>query len=188
METMRSLPVFFGITGPSFCLAPDAFNPPSSHFDKNTSEKFKRRIDLNFSFFITNYAAITAGTSFIVILLHPKMVIYCGVLYMLWKIHSIIAKESILLVFMNQNIGKYLTIEIRTRALYLMTIWVVVVYCLQPVLTALTLSLLMVLVHAVMRDPKQVENGFVSVGGKMRSYRENDSDDGNDSSGSEVMV
>jgi len=107
---------------------------------------------------------------------------------MLWKIHSIIAKESILLVFMNQNIGKYLTIEIRTRALYLMTIWVVVVYCLQPVFTALTLSLLMVLVHAVMRDPKQVENGFVSVGGKMRSYRENDSDDGNESSGSEVMV
>lgn len=178
---MRSLPVFFGITGPSFCLAPNAFNPPSSHFDKNTAEKFKQRIDLNFSLFISNYVAITAGTSFIVILLHPKMVIYCGILYALWKIHNAIAKESIPLVVMNQDIGKYLTIEIRTRALYLMTIWVVVAYCLQPFLTALILSFLMVIVHAVMRDPKQVECG-------MRSYRGNDSDDENDSSGSEVMV
>lgn len=183
LDTIRPLPIFLGISGPSFCLAPDAFTPPSKHMDKYTAEKVKNRIELNFAYFISNYALIAAGTATVVILMHPKMIIYSGIVYSLWKLHTVAVEKNIPLVVGGKDIGQYLTVEIRTKLLYAITLWVVAIYCLRPFLLATVLTFLMIAAHAVMRDPKQIEGSR-----SMSSYKDADSDDENDSSGSEVMV
>ena len=201
MDTLRPLPIFFGITststGPSFCLAPDAFTPPSKHMriDKHTAEKVKQRVDLNFAYFMTNYALIAAGTTVVVILMHPKMIIYSAVVLSLWKIHNVVVEHNIPLVVMGNDVGRYpyLTVEVRTKLLYGITLWVVVVYCLRPFLLATGLTTLMVAAHAMMRDPKQLEgtrytsitSSSSSAAAAVSSYKDIDSDD---SSGSEVIV
>jgi hypothetical protein len=178
MDTIRPLPIFLGITGPSFCLAPDAFTPPSKHMDKYTAEKVKNRVDLNFAYFISNYALIAAGTYCVVILLHPKMIIYSAIVYFLWKIHNVTVENNTPLIVIGVDIGRYLNVEIRTKLLYVITLWVVAFICLRPFLLATGLTFLMVAAHAMMRDPKQIE------GSRLMSYK----DDSDDSSGSEVMV
>lgn len=196
MDTLRPLPIFFGITststGPSFCLAPDAFTPPSKHMriDKHTAEKVKQRVDLNFAYFMTNYALIAAGTTVVVILMHPKMIIYSAVVLSLWKIHNVVVEHNIPLVVMGNRIDvgryPYLTVEVRTKLLYGITLWVVVLYCLRPFLLATGLTTLMVAAHAMMRDPKQLEGTrYSTTAAAVSSYKDIDSDD---SSGSEVIV
>lgn len=182
MDTLRPLPIFLGFSASSLCLAPDAFTPPSKHMDKSTVEKIRQRFDLNFAYFISNYALIAAGTCIVVILLHPKMIIYSCIVYAFWKAHNIMVKENIPLIVMEKDIGQYVSVEARTKILYAITCWVVVMYCLKPFLLASGLTLLMVATHAIMRDPKQIENAKSCI-----SYKD-ESDDENYSSGSEVLV
>jgi len=150
--------------------------------DKTTVEKVKRRVDLNFAYFLTNYALIAAGTCVVVILMHPMMIIYSVIVYSFWKAHTIMVKNNIPLVVFDKDVGQYLSVEIRTKLLYVVTLWVVIMYCLMPFLAASGLTFLMVFTHAVMRDPKQIESGKASY--------KNDSDDEHSggSDGSEVMV
>lgn len=190
LETLRPLPIFLGITGPSFCIAPDAFTPPSKKMDKNTLEKVKQRVNLNTAYFLTNYSLIATGTFVVVVLLHPMMILYSVIVYFLWKMHNIMVKDNIPLLVMGKDMGQYVTVEMRTKILYFVTLWVVVFYCLIPFLLATGLTALMVITHALLRDPKQIETGRSAL-----SYcKDNDSDDDNDddgnddSSGSEVMV
>lgn len=187
MDSIRPLPVFLGMTGTNFCLAPHAFNPPSTHIDKDTAEKYRQRMDLNIAFFISNYALISIGTCIIVILLHPKMVIFCGLLYSVWKAHNAIIKHDIPLIVIDHDVGKYVTIQVRKKILYFMTFWVVVFFCLKPFILAFGLSFMMVLFHAIMRDPKHTEK--YSIGTISHPYTDQLSDEENDdSSGSEVLV
>lgn len=45
LDTLRPLPLFLGLTGPSFCIAADAFSPPISLTpDKSSLEKFLSRL------------------------------------------------------------------------------------------------------------------------------------------------
>mmetsp|Transcript_20877 Transcript_20877/g.30577 ORF Transcript_20877/g.30577 Transcript_20877/m.30577 type:complete len:233 (-) Transcript_20877:73-771(-) len=181
MDTMRPLPTFLGITGPSFCLAPDAFTPPTKKMDKNSAEKISQRIYLNFTYFLTNYAFIAAGTCIIIILLHPRTIIYSIIVCALWKMHDMTEQQNTPLILMNRDVGQYITVELRTRLLYAITLYVVVLHCLKPVITAVGLTGLMIFSHALLRDPKQIEHGS--------SYMDDESsDDDCDSSGSEVMV
>lgn len=195
LETLRPLPIFLGITGPSFCIAPDAFTPPSKKMDKNTLEKVRQRVGLNTAYFLTNYSLIAAGTCVVVVLLHPRMIFYSAVMYILWKMHNVMVRDNIPLIVMGKDMGRYLTVEVRTKILYFFTLWVVVFYCLIPFLLATGLTAFMVLSHALLRDPKQIESGR-----GISTYKDNDSDDDNDnyndngddgnddSSGSGVMV
>lgn len=185
MDTLRPLPVFLGVTGQSFCFAPDAFTPPSKKMDKSTIEKVTQRVNLNIAYFLTNYALIAAGTCVVVILMHPIMIIFSTIVYAFWKVHSVMVKDSVPLIIMEKDVGQYLTVEVRTKILYIITLWVVACYCLTPFLLATSLTALMVFTHAVMRDPKQVESGR-----GLAAHKDNDSDDENDDSsgGSEVMV
>ena len=66
-------------------------------------------------------------------------------------------KNNTQLVFMEKDIGQYITVEIRTRILYAITAWVVVAYCFLPFLTVVSLTSLLVSFHAFMRDPKHIE-------------------------------
>ena len=168
MDTIRPLPVFLGITGPSFCFAPDAFTPPSKKFDKNTAEKVSQRITLNFNYFLSNYALIFAGTCVIVTLMHPGMIIYSALVYLLWKGNKAMVDNNVKLILMDKDIGEYITVEKRTKILYIITAWVVVAKCFEPFLIVVSLTTLLVLFHAFMRDPKHIET--------IRFH----SDDGND--------
>jgi len=181
VDTLRPLPVFLGITGPAFCFAPQAFTPPTTHLDKNTREKIQQRIKLNFAYFLTNYALIASGTSVVITLMHPIMIMFIGIMWLLWKIHEVIVQHNIPLEVMGMNLGQHLSVTNRTRILYIVTAVVVVVFCLIPFLMAIIISGLIIISHAVMRDPKQVESG--------NSFKRGvyDSDEDTDS-GSEVMV
>jgi hypothetical protein len=157
--------------------------------DKNTLEKVKQRVGLNTAYFLTNYALIASGTCVVVVLLHPKMIFYSIIMYLLWKAHNVMVNDHIPLVVMGKDIGQYVTVEVRTKILYVFTLWVVVLYCLKPFLLATGLTCLMVISHALLRDPKQIETGR-----SMSYYKDNDSDndidndENDDSSGSEVIV
>ena len=181
MDTIRPLPIFLGITGPSMCFAPDAFTPPSRKLDKNTAEKVSQRVSLNFSYFLSNYALIFIGTCIIVTLMHPGMIIYSCIVYLLWKGHTMMVKNNTQLVLMEKDIGQYITVELRTRILYLITAWVVIAYCFIPFVTVVSLTTLLVSFHAFMRDPKHIEAN--------RHYTDDNSSGSEaDSCGSEVVV
>jgi len=122
--------------------------------------------------------------------MHPKMIIYSAVVLSLWKIHNVVVEHNIPLVVMGNRIDvgryPYLTVEVRTKLLYGITLWVVVLYCLRPFLLATGLTTLMVAAHAMMRDPKQLEGTrYSTTAAAVSSYKDIDSDD---SSGSEVIV
>mmetsp|Transcript_3141 Transcript_3141/g.4580 ORF Transcript_3141/g.4580 Transcript_3141/m.4580 type:complete len:259 (+) Transcript_3141:171-947(+) len=198
LDTIRPLPVFLGISGPSLCFAPNAFTPPSKKLDKNTAEKVSQRITLNFSYFLSNYAMIFIGTCIIVTLMHPAMIIYSSVVYFLWKGHKIMVENQTPLVVGGKDVGQYVTVELRTRILYIITAWVVVAYCFRPFMIVVNLTGLLVMFHAFMRDPKHIDSfnspsSLMLPSGLGRQYGDesslnSSSGDEGDSSGSEVVV
>lgn len=178
LDTVRPLPTFLGISGPSMCLAPDAFAPPLKKIDKDTAEKVTQRFSLNFAYFVSNYALIFIGTFIIVTLMHPGMIIYSSVVYGLWKGHGFMIKNQTPLVIMGKDIGAYITAETRTRILYLITTWVVMAYCFKPFVIVVGLTGLLITSHAFMRDPKHIESN--------RNFLDDSGSDA--SSGSGVVV
>ena len=185
IDTIRPLPVFLGFDGLSMCLATNAFTPPSTKFDKETSEKISQRIKLNTSYFLSNYVLIAVGTCIVVTLLHPIMIMFIVMMYILWKTHAIMVEANIPIVIMGKDLTHVLTPQVRTHVMNILTLLVVIVYCLKPFLTAVGLSGLIILSHAIMRDPKQIETAAALI----KKYGADDSDgsEGTDS-GSEVLV
>jgi len=180
LDTLRPLPVFFGITGPAFCMAPNAFTPPTTHWDKNTTEKIQQRIKLNFAYFLTNYALIAFGTSIVITLLHPIMIMFIGIIFLLWKIHHVIVQHDIPMEVLGIDLGQHLSVVNRTRILYTVTGAVVITNCLIPFLMAITISGFLIISHAIMRDPKQIESG--------NSFKRGSVDSDDSDSSSEVLV
>lgn len=182
MDTLRPLPMFLGVTGPSFCLSAGAFTPPTSHMDRTATEKIRGRIRLNFLFFLSNYAFLTFGVAIVVSLLHPGMLFFLGILWGLWSLHEFLISNE-LLVF-GRNLSVVMTISQRSLLLTIVTFIVIVWKCLFPFLVVLVVSGLMVLSHATMRDPKHIESSkdFRHRGGSA------DSDDESASNESGEMV
>jgi len=157
METIRPLPMFLGITGPSFCFSPEAFNPPSKKLDKSTFEKVKNRLTLNFSFFVSNYALIVLGTSVVIALSNTEMIMYVALIWTLWWFHTYTVKNHIPISLAGKNLDDYISNRTRSNALTVATFIVVLFYCLVPFLSMICISGLLILSHALMRDPKHVE-------------------------------
>lgn len=98
----------------------------------------------------------------------------------------------------HQDVTKYIpSIDTRTKILYGLTFWVVLYHCLRPFCTIVGLTSLMVIFHAIMRDPKQVESTSIQIVagghyGKYKSGKHHDKDDddehGNDSEDSGIIV
>lgn len=182
MDTVRPLNMFLGISGPSFCLSPEAFNPPVRKVDKSTPEKFKSRLKLNFAFFLSNYAVVTAGVALVTALMHPGMLIALGLLWSIWGLHTFLISNEVILF--GRNIGTLVSISHRANALILITTVVIVWKCLYPAITVVAISGLIILAHAMFRDPKNIDTS-----GKYRSGGSDDDDDsGEDSHDSEVLV
>lgn len=158
LDTLRPLSIFLGITGPTLCFSPEAFNPPSRKIDKTAPEKVLTRIRLNFAFFLTNYALITAGSAIIVSLMHPKMIFELALVWAMWSLHVTMVKNNTPLVVKGIDIGEKLTVQRRSLILSMFTMFVVIRYCLFPFILAIGISFVLVLAHAIMRDPKHIES------------------------------
>lgn len=219
MDTLRPLPLFLGINQ-SFCFAPDAFSPPIKHRHfqdlsrKSTYEKISKRFQLNFQFFLTNYFLIFMGIGVVVLCLNFQCLFYGGIVYALWVAHDASKASSSLqhhdtnrpntIQFkiynyeIHQDVNKYIpSIETRTKLLYGLTLWVVLYHCLRPFCTIVGLTSLMVIFHAIMRDPKQVESTSIVSSedhygkykrGKHEKGDDDEEDYGNNSEDSGVIV
>lgn len=180
LDTVRPLNMFLGISGPSFCLSPEAFNPPVRKVDKSTPEKFKSRLKLNFAFFLSNYAVVTAGVALVTALMHPGMLIALGLLWGLWGLHTFLISNEVILL--GRNIGTLISISHRSSALVAITALVIVWKCLFPAITVVAISGLLILTHAIFRDPKHIDTDHI------RGVASDDDDSGEDSHDSEVLV
>ena len=182
MDTVRPLNMFLGISGPSFCFSPLAFNTPVKKVDKSTCEKFQSRLKLNFAFFLSNYAIVTAGVALVTALMHPGMVISVVSIWGLWLLHRFLISNE-LLVF-GRNIGTLISISQRSTMLIFLTAIVVIWKCLKPAVTVITISGALIFTHALLRDPTHVTSGdFQSVNGAIC-----DDDSVGNSHESEVLV
>eukprot|EP00591_Stephanopyxis_turris_P011221 CAMPEP_0195526272 /NCGR_PEP_ID=MMETSP0794_2-20130614/27232_1 /TAXON_ID=515487 /ORGANISM="Stephanopyxis turris, Strain CCMP 815" /LENGTH=230 /DNA_ID=CAMNT_0040656917 /DNA_START=181 /DNA_END=873 /DNA_ORIENTATION=+ len=164
IDTIRPFPLFLGVTGSAFCFSPTAFTPPSKHIDKTFIEKFRARLTLNFKFFLSNYALVTAGVAVVVALMNPSMLLYVGVVCVLWWLHNFTLVNKIPLVVAGKDMGSFLTPFNRTAILAILTVLVIVSKCLLPIMSVLVISAFIILFHATMRDPKDVESSSVFKG------------------------
>ena len=181
MDTVRPLPMFLGISGPSFCLSPEAFNPPIRKVDKSSPEKTKSRLKLNLSFFMSNYAIVVAGVALVTALMHPGMLLALGLLWSLWGLHSFLISNE--LVVFGLNLSTLLSINQRSNALVAITTLVIVWKCLFPAITVVIISGVLIFAHALFRDPKHID---ASSSGRFGN--DTDDDSGEDSHESEVLV
>jgi hypothetical protein len=95
--------MFMGLSGHNLCFSPEAFAPPVKKLDKSTPEKFKSRLKLNFSFFLSNYAIIVAMVALVIALLHPGMIAWLLFLWGLWGFHAFLISNEV--IFYGKNIG-----------------------------------------------------------------------------------
>ena len=186
MDTVRPLNMFLGITGPSFCFSPAAFNTPVKKLDKSTYEKFQSRLKLNFAFFLSNYALVTTGVALVTALMNPGMVIAVGLIWGLWALHRFLISNE--LVLFGRNIGTLISISHRSTVLIILTALVIVWKCLKPTITVVAISGLMILVHALLRDPSHVTSSDFQTRNGNSSISSSDDDSVENSHESEVLV
>lgn len=156
LDTLRPLPMFLGVNPDmGFCLSAGAFTPPVKKVDKATPEKISSRLQLNFKFFLTNYALVAAMVAVVVALMHPGMLFFVAVVYGLWYLHSFMIKHE-LLVF-GIRLHTLLSIQQRFYLLFVITTLVILWKCLLPTLTFLLISGIIILAHAFLRDPKHLD-------------------------------
>jgi len=180
VDTVRPLNMFLGITGPSFCFSPEAFNAPVKNLGKSTYEKFHTRLKLNFAFFLSNYALVTLGVALVTSLMHPGMVISVCLIWGLWALHTFLISNE--LILFGTNIGTLISISQRSTVLIFLTVIVVAWKCLKPTITVFAISGGMILTHALLRDPSHVTTG------DFHSTSVSDDDSVENSHESEVLV
>ena len=150
--------------------------------DKSSVEKFKSRLRLNFSFFLSNYALVAAGVALVIALMHPGMLVSLAFLWGMWMLHSFLISNEV--IVFGKNIGTLISLNHRSALLTAITLLVVVWKCLLPCISAVAISGVLILSHAIMRDPKHLDTTSMA-----HNNRKEDSDDeGAKSSDSEVMV
>lgn len=151
-------------------------------FDKTSVEKLKSRVKLNLSFFLSNYALVFAGVALVVAMLHPRKIFAVVTLWGLWSFHKFLISNEV--IVFGRNIGTLISISHRSTALTLISFLVIVAVCLRPAVTVIALSGILVLTHALLRDPNHME---IPNAHNRRDVDESD-DGGYTSGGSEVLV
>ena len=179
IDTVRPLHVFLGLNhNAGYCLSPTAFTPPvklstNKLVDKSTPEKIKSRVQLNFAYFISNYALLAIMTAVVIALMHPGMVLFVGIVYLLWMGHEFLIRHP--LIVFGVEVHSLLSIKQRFYFLFTMTTLVVIWKCLVPTLFFISISSFLIITHSLLRDPKDVEAS--GAGMDRYSNRENDDDD-----------
>lgn len=163
LDTIRPLHMFLGINqAQGLCLSVEAFTPPIRKLDKSSPEKIKSRVQLNFAFFLSNYVLVAAMVALVVALMHPSMLLFVAMVYGLWSFHSFLIRHE--LEFFGIQVHSLLSIQQRFYLLFVITTIVVVFHCLMPALFFLLISSLLIISHALLRDPKHIESdSFMSI-------------------------
>jgi hypothetical protein len=205
LDTLRPLPVFLGVNNNNsnsnssiaagICLAAGAFTPPIQKMDKSSLEKIATRVRLNSTYFVSNYALVAAMTAIVVALMHPSMLVFLALVYALWAAHRYMIRHPV--VVFGVPLHTLVSVQQRWYALVLVTTLVVVGTCLVPALIFSTITGVLILSHAVLRDPKHIDSSSAAAhddcmeddydaeeGGTARGGGH----DSGESSGSEVMV
>mmetsp|Transcript_7671 Transcript_7671/g.13268 ORF Transcript_7671/g.13268 Transcript_7671/m.13268 type:complete len:229 (-) Transcript_7671:127-813(-) len=169
-ETLRPLHVFLGVSAPSLCVSTGAFNPPVRQVDKSLVEKVQIRFVTNIGFFLTNYVVVATGVAVVVSLLNPGMLLVCSVVWGLWWVHEYLIYNEV--TIFGNNIGTILSISQRSTVLSVVTIFTIVWKCLLPFLSFVAVSGFLIVLHALLRDPKHV-NGAEGIHG----YSDDESSD-----------
>jgi hypothetical protein len=164
----------------SRCFSANAFAPPIKKIDKATPEKIKSRIQLNFAFFLSNYALLLSSVSITVALMHPGMLLFVALVWGLWSFHSFLIRHE--LEFFGLHVHSLLSIQQRFYVLLTITVLVVIIKCLWPAVMISAISSLLILSHAFLRDPKSID----TTGGLLRN--DNDDEEGGDDKDSEKAV
>lgn len=181
IDTIRPLHVFLGLNhNAGYCLSPTAFTPPvklstNKLVDKSAPEKIKSRVQLNFAYFISNYALLAIMTAVVIALMHPGMVLFVGIVYLLWKGHQFLINHP--LIVFGVEVHALLSIKQRFYFLFIMTSVVVVWKCLAPTIFFLSISSFLIITHSLLRDPKDVEASGSSNGLDRYNSKRNDDDD-----------
>jgi hypothetical protein len=123
--------------------------------DKTALETIRTRIALNGAFFLTNYALVALGVAVVIALLHPGMLLVLGIVWSLWWFHEYLINHEVRIG--NHNLGTMLSITQRSNILTLVTVLAVVWACLAPVIVFVIVSGIIILLHAIMRDPQHLE-------------------------------
>jgi hypothetical protein len=157
LDTLRPLSEFLGSQKDStgFRLTSAAFGPADMNFDKGTAQKMRQRIRLNWDYFLSNYCLIAACTALVVALMHPGLLLVLALLYGLWFLHSYLIRHE--LAVFGIQLHQLLTVQQRFYVLSAVTATVAVLMCLVPLLTVLAASGSIILVHAALRDARQLE-------------------------------
>ena len=182
LETVRSLPMFMGITDQSYWFTAGAYTPPIKKIDKFSVEKIKSRIKLNFAFFISNYALVCSMVALVVSLMHAGMILWLLSLWGGWTFHTFLISNEV--VIGGRNIGTLVSIKKRSTALWIISFVIVVSKCFKPAIEVVSLSSILILGHALFRDPNHVETS----GGFHFKDSSDDESGGSGSRESEVLV
>ena len=158
MDTLRPLPIFLGVTGPSFCIGADAFSSP---LFSSSDKALTTRVSRNLAYFATNYTFVALGTVLVVALMHPGMLLYVAITWGLWWLHLVVLKQDVKLVVMERDLNEIISPKRRSWVLTLWTIYVAVAKCLRPSLKGLAISGALVLFHAIMRNPSKLASDVV---------------------------
>lgn len=180
LDTLRPLPLFLGMSqssGPSFCFSAEAFSPPIS------LHQSLERVSRNLSFFATNYFWVTLCTFIIVSLMHVRMLALVCVTYVAWWLHLTVIKQDVKLFVMGKDFNRILTPRIRANVLMLWTLWVGTARCLKPSMKGLSISCVLILCHALLRDPSALATDIVTSHSRSAKLM-----GGSDSDESEVLV
>jgi hypothetical protein len=149
--------MFLGLSaGTGFCLSVGSFTPPVRKVDKNAPEKVKSRVQLNFAFFLTNYVLIAAMVAVVVMLLHPSSIVVLSVVYAIWKAHAFLIRNEVDLF--GVHVHSLLSIQQRFYVSLTITFVLLVWKCLLPTISILLISSILIVGHALLRDPKQIES------------------------------
>ena len=188
LDTLRPLPVFLGINPSNSCFSAEAFTPPVKKIDKSSLEKVKSRMKLNLSFFVSNYALVAAMVAVVVALMHPGMILSVGLIWGLWTFHHFLIRHEF--VVFGLPVHSLLNIQQRFYSLFVLTTIVVLWKCLTPTIMFLTISGLIIITHAFLRDPKHIENctDWLEGGGGTHDSDEEGGSGGDASTESEVLV
>lgn len=156
LDTLRPLPMFLGVSGHAFCLSAGAFTPPMAEGKKTVMDSIQTRITLNGAFFLTNYALVASGVAVVIALLHPGMLLVCSIMYSLWWFHEYLIHHEVNIG--SRNLGTMLSITQRSTILSILTMGAVLWKCLVPVISFVVVSGILILLHAVLRDPQHIES------------------------------
>ena len=116
------------------------------------------------------------------------MILYVALVSTLWWFHVFTIKNNIPITFGGKNLDDFVSVNTRSNVLSMLTFLVIIFYCLIPVISMISISGFQIVCHALLRDPKHIENSAIfRRGADVSSDSDGDICDSEDSGG-EVIV